>query len=117
MSSIRFNLEQQILNCWHLTSDLEDLFEEIVEGDMTKDQISNVVLGAYELYNIKFNKAFRTFEQASRHIWELEQRVKELEGQVEQHERREKNLEWLEAQKKAATKPKRKRAPKKEKPQ
>lgn len=59
---IQFDLEQDIMSCWNLTSDLDTLFEEVVEGELTKDQISNVLLGLSQLYEIKFNKCFRTFE-------------------------------------------------------
>lgn len=60
----RFDLEQQILACWGVTSDIDDLFEEVMENsDFTKDQITNVLLGLNAIYEIKFNKLFRTFEQ------------------------------------------------------
>lgn len=57
-----FELEQQILDCWTITSQLETLLEGILEHDLTTDQAANAVLGLKELYEIKFDKAFRTFE-------------------------------------------------------
>lgn len=57
-----FELEQQILDCWTITSQLETLLEGILEHDLTTDQAANAVLGLKELYDIKFDKAFRTFE-------------------------------------------------------
>ena len=60
----QFDLEQQILSCWNVTSDLDVLFENIIENDnLTRDGISNVVLGMQELYELKFDKLFRTFEE------------------------------------------------------
>lgn len=60
----RFDLEQQIFDCWMVTSDLDTLFEDIMENsDISKDTIANILLGMSQLYEIKFNKTFRTFEQ------------------------------------------------------
>ena len=61
--SNRFDLEQEIMSCWNITTDLNVLLEEVIEGDLSKDQVSNVLLGLHQLYEIKFNKLFRTFEQ------------------------------------------------------
>lgn len=62
--SDRFDLEQQILDCWRVTSDLDALFEDVMENpDIDNDKIANILLGLSQLYEIKFNKTFRTFEQ------------------------------------------------------
>lgn len=66
----RFDLEQQIMDCWHVVDDLKVLFENVVEDEnLTKDTISNVVLGLEELYQMKFDKLFRTFEQVTKDEW------------------------------------------------
>jgi hypothetical protein len=70
----QFDLEQAILGCWNITSDIDTLFEEIIEGDLTKDQISNVLLGMSQLYEIKFNKTFRTFEEFLKEYYALSKR-------------------------------------------
>lgn len=59
----RFEFETQIMSCWTITTDLNDLSEEVLEGDLTKDQITNVLMGIEQLYNIRFQKLFRQFEQ------------------------------------------------------
>ena len=59
--SDRFDLEQQILDCWNLTNDLEHLNYAVLEYELTKDQIANVLTGLIELYNIKFDITFNTF--------------------------------------------------------
>lgn len=58
-----YDLEQQIMECWHITDDIKIVSEEIIEGDLSKDQISNVLLGLEQLYILRFNKLFRTYEQ------------------------------------------------------
>jgi len=59
----RFDLEQQIMACWNVTSDIDTLCEGVLESDMTTDQIANILLGMKQLYELKFDKMFRTFEQ------------------------------------------------------
>jgi len=58
-----YDLEQQIMECWHITEDIKIVSEEIIEGDLSKDQISNMLIGLEQLYNLRFNKLFRTYEQ------------------------------------------------------
>lgn len=58
-----YDLEQQIMECWHITDDVSVLTEEILEGDLSKDKIINVLTGLEQLYAIRFNKLFRTYEQ------------------------------------------------------
>lgn len=59
----RFDFEQQIMSCWNVTTDLKDLNEAVLESDLTKDQISNTLMGIEQLYQIRFDKLFRQFEQ------------------------------------------------------
>jgi hypothetical protein len=61
--SARFNMEDQIMACWGITTDIYDLMEEVIEGKPTPDEISNVLMGLHELYEIRFRKLFRLYEQ------------------------------------------------------
>lgn len=58
----RFDLEQQILQCWNLCEDVATLAEGAMEQDLSTDQIVNVLNGLHDLYDIRFNKLFQTFE-------------------------------------------------------
>ena len=62
----RFDLEQQIMACWNVTSDIDTLCEGVIESDMTTDQIANILLGMKQFYELKFDKLFRTFEELIR---------------------------------------------------
>jgi hypothetical protein len=62
----RFDFEQQIMNCWNVTTDLRDLQEGVLESNMTKDQITNVLMGLEQLYQLRFDKLFGMFEQGVR---------------------------------------------------
>lgn len=58
----RFDFEQQIMDCWHIVDDVKILCESVLEKDLEKDQIANVLLGLEQLYQLKFEKMFLTFE-------------------------------------------------------
>jgi hypothetical protein len=60
MRKDRFDLEQEIMQCWNITSDIEDL-RVALESDMTPDQLDNYLLGLNAIYEVKFNKLFNTF--------------------------------------------------------
>ena len=62
----RFDLEQKIMDCWHIIDDIKILTEYTLEGNLTKDQISNALLGMEGIYQMKFDKLFRTFEELVR---------------------------------------------------
>jgi hypothetical protein len=61
--SDRFDLEQRIMDCWNLTSELKVLNEALLDKNMSKDELSNILIGLTSLYNIKFDNMFWLFEQ------------------------------------------------------
>lgn len=59
----KFDLENEIMNCWRIIDDLKSLREHVMENEhATNDSIANVLSGLETLYNIKFEKLFLTFE-------------------------------------------------------
>ena len=63
MKSVRFDLEQQILNCWNVCDDLQVVCEGVLERDMKPDDLANVLMGIQALYHLKFQQCFETFEK------------------------------------------------------
>jgi hypothetical protein len=60
----RFDLEQDIMNCWQIKEDLDTLLHAYMDGPkMSEDEVANVILGLSSLYQLKFQKCFDTFEQ------------------------------------------------------
>lgn len=83
--SKRFDLEQQILNCWNITSDLGILLENIIENDnFDRDDISNVVLGLETLYQLKFDKCFRTLEEVFKEYADMKRELDAAYQQIAQ---------------------------------
>lgn len=58
----QFELEQQILDCWHITGDLDTIATAIMDHNYDVDKVVNLLLGLKELYEIRFEKCFSTFE-------------------------------------------------------
>ena len=67
MSNFIQDLEQEVLRCWEVTQDL-DLLAQEYEHD---DDICNKVLGIKHVYDMRFNKAWDTYEKvvAEHHAW------------------------------------------------
>lgn len=60
----RFDLEQEILACWNVTTDLDVFLHRYLDGpEMSEDDVANVILGIKSLYELKFEKCWNTFEQ------------------------------------------------------
>lgn len=62
----RFELEDAISACWGTKEDLELLYEDVLEGDPSKDEIANALLGLIRLHDLRGGKAFRIFEELIR---------------------------------------------------
>ena len=58
----RFTLEEQILQCWGVVDDLDMVYgtEALYED---QDRMMNVLLGMQELYRMRFERLFDTFQQ------------------------------------------------------
>ena len=62
----RFDLEEQILDCWNITKDLDILTEAVIEQNLSQDDISNALIGLKTMYELKYDKMWKTFEQLIR---------------------------------------------------
>jgi hypothetical protein len=61
----RFSLEQEIMDCWGITRDL-DYVLKMLDTDYTEDDLANVIIGLRVLYEQKFDTMFATFEKLIR---------------------------------------------------
>ena len=65
----RFDFEQQIMNCWNVTSDIRTVTEYLLDAPLEadrEDKIANMLMGIEALYNAKFDKLFSQFEDLIR---------------------------------------------------
>ena len=58
----RFKLEEQIQHCWQVVDDLKTVYhsEKLYEDE---NEMQNVLLGLFTLYQLKFEELFSTYEK------------------------------------------------------
>lgn len=56
----RFDLEQQLLDCWRITDDIKTVLKITEAEDI--DRTQNALIGLREIYEQKFNDLWETFE-------------------------------------------------------
>lgn len=59
----RFELEQQISNLLSICDDLDLVSENILENDLSQDEIANALIGISSLLKMKHDKLFDVFKQ------------------------------------------------------
>ncbi len=57
----RFDLEQEILECWNVTKDIQNFYH--AREKMDEDEQMNYLLGLEALYEVKFQKLWDTFDE------------------------------------------------------
>lgn len=72
----RFDVEQGILSCWHVTGDVDLLYKQVMDGSPTTDEIANALLGIKSLYDMRFNALFADFEDTIGNDWMKEKELK-----------------------------------------
>lgn len=65
----RFDLEQDIMSCWGVVDDIKLVMELVCDSGefvglpaKAEDRLANLLLGLQSMYQLKFEKCFRTFE-------------------------------------------------------
>lgn len=77
----QFDFEQQIMECWRVTDDIQTVNEYLLDAPLEsnrEDKLANMLMGIESLYNAKFNKLFRMFEEFNSERYELLNKIKEL---------------------------------------
>lgn len=66
----RFDLEQQIQECWMVTDDVDHIACLIMDDPSFEgldpkhaDRLSNLLFGVAQVYGMKFERCFKTFEE------------------------------------------------------
>ena len=79
MSHIVHQLEEKIMDCWGVCEDINVVWTEHSDGDepMSDDEVANVLLGMEQLYNLKFQRLWRVFEELISHggVWLSDEQV------------------------------------------
>lgn len=59
----RFDLEQQLLQCWGVVDDLNVVYKQFDHSELSPDEIQNALLGLATIYEMKFQQMFDTFSK------------------------------------------------------
>lgn len=70
----RFMLEQKIMECWHVTNDIDTLISYVGDIDTidttidaaTQDRLMNILIGMRDMYNLKFSQTTDLFNELVR---------------------------------------------------
>lgn len=63
----RFDLEQEIMHCWNIVDDIKLIYTtHLDKRELTDDELANILIGLQELYQLKFETLFETFEECLR---------------------------------------------------
>lgn len=57
----RFELEQDIMNCWNVVEDIKTIYDRVDYDDA--DKVMNALLGLQTIYQMKFEDLWETFEK------------------------------------------------------
>lgn len=71
-----FELEQDILRCWNIITDLCEILEEWQAGRMQDEDVMQALDAYVKIYENRFERTFRRFEQQCRNLHELRQQVR-----------------------------------------
>ena len=63
----RFDFEQDIFECWHVVSDIKQLYEmasdsSVSNRGVSKEDIANILLGLHTMYEDRFHRLMDSFE-------------------------------------------------------
>ena len=58
-----FDFENEFIKTFHIIDDIDLLYENVMDNDMSKDDIVNVLLGLKKIYSMRFEKSFDLFEK------------------------------------------------------
>jgi len=71
-----FDLEQDILRCWNITSDLREILTDWQESRMSEEDMMQALDAYIKIYENRFERTFRRYEQQCRNLHELRQQVR-----------------------------------------
>lgn len=63
MKNYQFKVEQGILDCWQITDEINHVYCSYDNPNVTDDMRQNMLLGLHDLYNLKFEQLFDSYEQ------------------------------------------------------
>ena len=70
------DLEEQIMNCWNVVDDMKVY---LTADHIEDDRVMNFLIGMTELYQVKFQNLWNTYEAALQDYYDLNKKNKKRE--------------------------------------
>ena len=80
----QFDLEQDILRCWNVTDDLGEILDDLESGHMAIHEAVEALRAYQTVYQRRFDRCFRSFEQHTREVWQLRNQVQDAQSNLDQ---------------------------------
>lgn len=82
--SAQFDLEQDILRCWNVTDDIGEVLDDLESGMIEIHEAAEVLRAYQRVYQRRFDRCFRSFEQHTCEIWQLRNQVQHAQSNLDQ---------------------------------
>ena len=82
--SAQFDLEQDILRCWNVTDDIGEVLDDLESGVIEIHEAAEVLRAYQRVYQRRFDRCFRSFEQHTREVWQLRNQAKDAQSNLDQ---------------------------------
>ncbi len=79
LTDANFDLEQNILKCWNIVDDIRDIVNDLESGHMTQQDAISGLRAFVDVYQLRFDRTFRGYEQVCQGLHELRRAVKDFE--------------------------------------
>ena len=81
--SAMFDLEQDILKCWNVTTDLGEILDDVETGHMELPEAIQALRAYQQVYERRFSKCFQRFEAHSQEVFEMRNRLRDIEAPMD----------------------------------
>jgi hypothetical protein len=82
--STPFDLEQEILRCWNITTDLGEILDDVEGGHIEIHEAVEALRAYQRVYERRFDRCFRSFEKHTREVWQLRNQVQDAQSNLDQ---------------------------------
>ena len=79
-----FDLEQDILKCWNITDDIGEIATDLEDGHMEITQAAQALRAYQQVYQRRFEKCFKRFEDYNQEAWAWKHRLQALEKDLDE---------------------------------
>lgn len=83
MSMTVFDLEQDILRCWNITTDIGEILDDVESGHMEFHQAVAALRAYQQVYENRFDRCFRRFEAVTQEFHALRKSTVPAEEMVQ----------------------------------